>query len=996
MIKQFPARTFMQIFPTKSFPKLALALLSTCCVMFVTSSSKTTAAPSSVTIWPSTATPALPADPDTQATELGVKFRSDLNGVITGIRFYKSSSNTGTHIGTLWDSTGKKLAQATFSNETASGWQQVTFSTPVTITANTVYVASYHTNVGHYANDDNFFAKAGVDNGSLHALSEAVSGGNGVYKYSATPAFPNSKNQSTNYWVDVVFATSAPAPTPTPTPPPAPTPTPAPTSTPAPAPTSVTANFCASENGFCSFSGTQQVRYGANAQYVTKTFTNGTACTNAVFGDPISGVAKTCAILASTPTSTPTPTPTPAPALTPAPTPTPTPAPTPAPTPTPTSSTTAPTFPLEVMGVGTSYGKTITINVPSNLVSQVKGLKLRINNLASNAQGKIQIGANTSFIDLTNTSVSVLGNAKTYGGIGGAFSTVEMILPLPSGRVVAGDNPLTFQQNQVNNGTVGYRVLNVDFVDANNNKITIPGYSPQVEDPSKWAAPAGYQDQASIAAGKALFEQRDSLKDPTFSSLAAPRAIKASCVDCHVKYGTDLKYYSFSNLSIIERAKFHGLSDVQGKQIAAYIRNNSSPAPGRPWNPPYQPGPGTDSKPIQEWAAGAGVDWVLPKDSDSLPYLFPNGVGNVADISADKNRSAREIPVALQFPDWNHWLPRIHPIDAWGDAKWTSSNEPKNYEDMRSGLSGANAANYKANDYPNAVKGANENRYFWTYNNQTQFVSNWTPEFAQKVYGTALWGLVKTWELEHEFGLEGYASNWYGANAESRIWPVNSFFLASPFQLKIPGGPSGIGGNDLSNEYFSNVWYHVQVVINDSYSGNWVERNPVDPPYWMGKGKTLVQAGGAPDGVRLMLSQQKFYYGRARTGIGPDQPQKGWHLDHEIPSWLVDRDWAPTMAELSSQDKAKVFTAFVKTWFDKTKTFTPAQYYAGNTKDSNYGDQNYVPKSAPNAQAGPYPDRIMFMIPEFRAQGVDGVLLNQICDWAKTVWPRGNWDSLKG
>ena len=77
------------------------------------------------------------------------------------------------------------------------------------------------------------------------------------------------------------------------------------TPTPTPTPTPVTTNFCANENGFCSFSGTQQVRYGANGQYFTKTFTNGTDCTNAIFGDPIVGVVKTCAVLASRPTPKP-------------------------------------------------------------------------------------------------------------------------------------------------------------------------------------------------------------------------------------------------------------------------------------------------------------------------------------------------------------------------------------------------------------------------------------------------------------------------------------------------------------------------------------------------------------------------------------------------------------------------------------------------------------------------------------------------------------------
>jgi hypothetical protein len=160
-------------------------------------------------VWSASATPGTADGGPDSAVELGVKFRSDLNGYITGIRFYKSTNNTGTHVGNLWTSSGTLLATATFSGETASGWQQVTFSTPVAITANTVYVASYHTNVGHYSADKNFFASQGVDKGPLHALANGVSGGDGVYGYGSTSTFPNSTYNSSNYWVDVVFNTAS-------------------------------------------------------------------------------------------------------------------------------------------------------------------------------------------------------------------------------------------------------------------------------------------------------------------------------------------------------------------------------------------------------------------------------------------------------------------------------------------------------------------------------------------------------------------------------------------------------------------------------------------------------------------------------------------------------------------------------------------------------------------------------------------------------------------
>src|SRR5215471_18223876 len=94
------------------------------------------------TIWPSTTLPGTADSGPDSSVELGVKFRSDVSGTVTGIRFYKSAANTGTHIGNLWSAAGTLLASGTFSNETASGWQQMPFTTPVNITSNTVYIAS--------------------------------------------------------------------------------------------------------------------------------------------------------------------------------------------------------------------------------------------------------------------------------------------------------------------------------------------------------------------------------------------------------------------------------------------------------------------------------------------------------------------------------------------------------------------------------------------------------------------------------------------------------------------------------------------------------------------------------------------------------------------------------------------------------------------------------------------------------------------------------------
>ena len=162
------------------------------------------AGPCPCTIWPSTSVPGIPDSGPDSAVELGVKFRADINGYITGVRFYKGVGNTGTHIGNLWSSSGTQLATATFTSETAIGWQQVSFSSPVPVLANTTYVASYFAPIGHYADDNGYFSQA-VDKSPLHGMADGFDGPNGVYRYGSTSSFPNSGWQSSNYWVDVVF-----------------------------------------------------------------------------------------------------------------------------------------------------------------------------------------------------------------------------------------------------------------------------------------------------------------------------------------------------------------------------------------------------------------------------------------------------------------------------------------------------------------------------------------------------------------------------------------------------------------------------------------------------------------------------------------------------------------------------------------------------------------------------------------------------------------------
>jgi PKD repeat protein len=156
-------------------------------------------------LWNSAEGPSTSASTDTTAVNLGVRFYAVEDGYITGLRFYKNVGNTGRHVANLWSSNGQKLAEASFTDETASGWQQVNLAMPVKIKANTTYIASYLAPYGRYSDTLDYFARSGLSRGPLRAPMSTTTAPNGLYAYGSVPTFPRQTNRAKNYWVDVVF-----------------------------------------------------------------------------------------------------------------------------------------------------------------------------------------------------------------------------------------------------------------------------------------------------------------------------------------------------------------------------------------------------------------------------------------------------------------------------------------------------------------------------------------------------------------------------------------------------------------------------------------------------------------------------------------------------------------------------------------------------------------------------------------------------------------------
>jgi hypothetical protein len=143
--------------------------------------------------------------------ELGVRFHVTQAGLIKAIRFYKGTSNTGLHVGHLFNAeTQALLGTTTFAGESASGWQQQNFSSPIAVSPGVIYVASVFMQSGMYSASPQGFG-AGLDRTPIIGEPDDWQNGgihNGVYDDTPTPLTvpPASGNNANNYWIDLVYS----------------------------------------------------------------------------------------------------------------------------------------------------------------------------------------------------------------------------------------------------------------------------------------------------------------------------------------------------------------------------------------------------------------------------------------------------------------------------------------------------------------------------------------------------------------------------------------------------------------------------------------------------------------------------------------------------------------------------------------------------------------------------------------------------------------------
>jgi len=487
-------------------------------------------------------------------------------------------------------------------------------------------------------------------------------------------------------------------------------------------------------------------------------------------------------------------------------------------------------LPLEVIGPD-GYTETAAFNLSD--VSGIDRLYVQCHrcgyrdssvNPRRGAKASVRLNAG-AWVNLDDKTASVQEPAKSFGGIAGGFNTVVLTVPITG--AVKGANKLEFRFNKTDGFTSGYRVLKFNLQRGEQN--VLPESTFKDDAPNAWQAPL--TDSSAISKGRELWNSATLKESPTSS-----KTIKAACSACHTADGRDLKYFNYSNWSIQERAQFHGLSQLEGKQIASYIRTLNAPAPpqARPWNPPYQPGPGLDSKPVTDWAAGAGVGTVLSSDKDMLPYLFPNGTSQNAvnqSASIKGTLNMRELPISIQLPDWNDWLPETHPLDIWGDA-FAASDATKAYNEVKQAFQSGQARDktmiakiesllrrswkatfsYMGGPVPCVLYKDAKDKEPPPPSLMDQLPAGKTCEDG--LQATNHWLAVKNWEFFQTYKLEdatprlypyGEKRGWFGR--ERNVFEVASHRSADNSQ-NFKHQSRALGS------YHSNAWYHLQLVLN--------------------------------------------------------------------------------------------------------------------------------------------------------------------------------------
>ncbi len=514
------------------------------------------------------------------------------------------------------------------------------------------------------------------------------------------------------------------------------------------------------------------------------------------------------------------------------------------------------------------------------------------------------------------------------------------------------------------------------------------------EDPSTWTD-GGWD----ASAGQTLWET---------AALVVPKMgwrdniSRATCGSCHMKDGSDLKAFNYSNHSIIVRAMFHGLTKDQGQKIAAYIRDLSTSASasttiGRPYNPLYQPGTGLDSHSVYEWAAGAGRNAVLMYDNDS-PICTPDSTWVPTSYV-----NQREVPIHIHLQDWNHWLPPIWMGDFFegGSTDFTNSNLFSYYNSAWTDITAGDDASFHS--YDDYMEGffSTQFRSGWyaTVNNlglgaeSAQAGVRRPSQYNLALFSAKLWVFIKNVEIIRLKGFEGtlatqyttlYGSSTNGYMDRGGQWQI-AFQAAPHFQIAI----SQYGIYDETGDswtYLSAATYALQIIFNN--------------------GNRRANAGITNDWGYVFLYNVEALGDRRANGCMAETavPISGIQASYDWPNiaennglnYQVLRPQVTPYGNgqsqrgqqfLSDSQRAAIATQWVTNWLTVYTKYGNAAFQAVYDIEKVVWISNCCDPAHGIFGNGTTLDGIAYILPIFKTYGVSTTLLGDLADAANAIFP---------
>lgn len=712
-------------------------------------------------------------------------------------------------------------------------------------------------------------------------------------------------------------------------------------------------------------------------------------------------------------------------------------------------------LPIEVLG---EEGKVVerSFFLTKDIASNSQELWFQVNNLSYQGKGSIKIN-DGNWLNLIHDNVEMFPQEAARGGmVHGGFSTIRFTIPATD--IQAGENTIYFRFNKSDGISIGYRIVSFNLLNEAGLKL-LPEDFFEEDDPENWEP--FNTDANYIQEGEALWRQEGKLWNHYLPDgrtgnwyatvIPAARPIQASCADCHTQDGRDLELFAYSNESIVERAKFHQLTEEEGKKIASYIRTLSTTKAnvnryGRPWNPPFQPGPQLAGKGIEYWPAGAGLDAVLDSDAEMLPYLFSNGI-NEAEVSSrfDNNKTLdrTELPLAIQFPDWKHWLPMIHPKDAFTQGDYYNTYTPTTAFTIEDAYAGIREF-LEATDDPTAYDRTELYRWMGRYQLAVRgFIpagasppgDHWRTKLAnsptlQSLFDTRMVDFsatslarmlaVKNFEFQHEFDLMDKAPYYTNPedNAFDRQWVSQNFGV-----FEIPPHFTGCAEDDdcqsftgqprATGQFESTAWYHYQLIINGGEGQVGNNNGVVDRNYQEDYILKSSFSSGIHQPLRYYHSVNSNYQARTYSLAGTHNEGTGFKIRQQGPWYFLGKE-----ADAGSSQFSGFAPGFWPRLLDKTETgltkwIVEAQMRqflqevrhnpknsldtwirsdVGGDETNNLDPVNKITIGDVTGNLGGLPspyyaDHMYWSIEEAIKLGIDCQIIDSLIDWSIEAWP---------